>query len=80
MLLSPPTSTGRAITAISSAFGSLPPPSLGWGCDRPNPSLHASLASHPSKEPRLGLAEHDKFRVVLGHAQEIEDCFFRLDQ
>jgi hypothetical protein len=42
--------------------------------------LHPSLASHPSKEPRLGLAEHDEFRIVLGHAQEIEDCFLRLDQ
>jgi hypothetical protein len=42
--------------------------------------LHPSLASHPSKEPRLGLAEHDEFRIVLGDAQEIEDCFLRLDQ
>jgi hypothetical protein len=42
--------------------------------------LHSSFASHPSKEPGLGLAEHDEFRIVLGHTQEIEDRFFRLDQ
>jgi hypothetical protein len=42
--------------------------------------LHPGLTPHPSKEPRLGLAEDDEFSIVLGHTQQIEDRFFCLDQ
>jgi hypothetical protein len=73
-------SIAGAVTTISAALRPLSPPAFGWGSDRPYPSLDSSFASHSSKQPGLGLAEHDEFRVVLGHTQEIEDCFFRLDQ
>jgi hypothetical protein len=71
---------GGAVTSIAPSLRTLPAASLGRWSHWPNPSLHSSFASHPSKEPGLGLAEHDEFRIVLGHTQEIEDRFFRLDQ
>jgi hypothetical protein len=80
VLPTPTISIGRTVTVITTALWTLSTSAFGWGSDRPNPSLDSSFASHSSKEPGLGLAEHDEFRVVLGHTQEIEDCFFRLDQ
>jgi len=80
VLPTPTISIGRTVTAVTTALRPLSAPAFGWGSDRPYPGLDSSFASHSSKQPGLGLAEHDEFRVVLGHTQEIEDCFFRLDQ
>jgi hypothetical protein len=73
VLPAPTITVWGAVTSIAAALGSLPTASLGWGSHRSHPSLNSGFAAYPPEQPGLGLAEHDELRVVLGHAQQIED-------